>query len=88
MSKARKVFLSNTIVDLIKETPLESRIRISCWFALNNMIHDSGAREESVWDETNPIDIKLMELLEDKTEELTKKIMEDIKEWEEDGKPI
>jgi hypothetical protein len=87
MSKARKV-LSNTIVELIKETPLESRVRISCWFALNNMIHDSGAREESVWDETNPVDIKLMELLEDKTEELTKKIMEDIKEWEEDGKPI
>lgn len=86
MSKARKV-LSNTIVDLIKETPLESRIRISCWFALNNMIHDSGARKESVWDETNPIDIKLMELLEDKTEELTRKIMENIKEWEEDGKP-
>jgi hypothetical protein len=87
MSKARKV-LSNTIVDLIKETPLESRVRISCWFALNNMIHDSGAREESVWDETNPVDVKLMELLEDKTEELTKKIMENIKEWEEDGQPI
>jgi hypothetical protein len=86
MSKARKV-LSNTIVDLIKETPLETRIKISCWFALNNMIHDSGAREEAAWDETNPIDIKLMELLEDKTEELTKKIMENIKEWEQDGKP-
>jgi hypothetical protein len=86
MSKARKV-LSNTIVELIKETPLESRVRISCWFALNNMIHDSGARKESVWDETNPIDVKLMELLEDKTEDLTKKIMENIKEWEEDGKP-
>ena len=87
MSKARKV-LSNTIVDLIKETPLESRVRISCWFALNNMIHDSGAREEAVWDETNPIDVKLMELLEDKTEELTETILRNIKKWEEDGKPI
>ena len=87
MAKARKI-LSNTIVDLIKETPLESRIRISCWFALNNMIHDSGAREESVWDETNPTDVKLMELLEDKTEELTERILRNIKEWEEDGKPI
>lgn len=87
MNKARKV-LSNTIVDLIKETPLESRIRISCWFALNNMIHDSGAREEAVWDEANPKDVKLMELLEDKTKELTERIMENIKEWETDGKPI
>jgi hypothetical protein len=51
------------------------------------MIHDSGARKESMWDETNPKDIEMMELLENKTEELTKKIMEDIIEWEEDGKP-
>jgi hypothetical protein len=87
MSKARKV-LSNTIVELIKETPLESRVRISCWFALNNMIHDSGAREESVWDETNPKDIEMMRLLDDKTKELTETILKNIKEWEEDGKPI
>ena len=87
MSKARKYSLSDKITELLKETPLESRIRISCWFALNNMIHDSGAREESMWDETNPKDVEIMELLEDKTEELTKKIMENIKEWEEDGKP-
>ena len=87
MAKPRKSLLSDKIIELLKETPLESRIRISCWFALNNMIHDSGAREESMWDETNPKDVEIMELLEDKTEELTKKIMENIKEWEEDGKP-
>ena len=87
MSKARKYSLSDKITELLKETPLESRIRISCWFALNDMIHDSGARKESMWDETNPKDIEMMELLENKTEELTKKIMEDIIEWEEDGKP-
>lgn len=88
MARVRKVSLSNKINELLKETPLESRIRISCWFVLNNMIHESGAREESVWDETKPKDIELMKLLDSKTTELTEKIIRDIKEWEEDGKPI
>ena len=87
MSKVRKVSLSDKINELLKETPLESRIRISCWFVLNDMIHSSGAREESVWDETNPRDLELMELLNNRTKELTQKILENIKEWEKDGKP-
>jgi hypothetical protein len=86
MTKARKI-LSNTINELLKETSLETRIKMSCWFVLNNMIHDSGAREESAWNESNPRDIELMRILDDKTKELTDKILKDIKEWEEDGKP-
>ena len=87
MAKARKI-LSNTISELLKETSLETRIKMSCWFVLNDMIHDSGAREEAAWDETNPKDIELMKLLDDKTKELTETILRNIKEWEEDGKPI
>ena len=87
MSKARKSLLSDKINDLLKQTPLEARIKISCWFGLNDMIHNSGAREEAVWDETNPKDVEMMKLLDDKTKELTEVIMNNIKEWEEDGKP-
>ena len=87
MAKARKSLLSDKITDLLKQTPLQSRIKMSCWFVLNDMIHDSGAREEAVWDETNPKDVEMMKLLDNKTKELTEQIMEDIKEWEEDGKP-
>ena len=87
MAKARKI-LSNTISELLKETSLETRIKMSCWFVLNDMIHDSGAREEAAWDETNPKDIEMMKLLDDKTKELTETILRNIKEWEEDGKPI
>ena len=83
MGKARKV----SITDLIDELSLELRIKTSCWFALNDMIHQSGARKESSWDETNPKDIEMMKLLDDKTKQLTERIMENIKEWEQDGKP-
>ena len=87
MAKARKI-LSNTISELLKETSLEIRIKMSCWFMINNLIHESGAREEAAWDETNPKDIEMMRLLDDKTKELTETILRNIKEWEEDGKPI
>jgi hypothetical protein len=87
MAKARKI-LSNTISELLKETSLEIRIKMSCWFMINNLIHESGAREEATWDETNPKDIEMMKLLDDKTKELTERILRNIKEWEEDGKPI
>jgi hypothetical protein len=73
---------------LLKETSLETRIKMSCWFTINNVIHESGAREEAAWDETNPKDIEMMRLLDDKTKELTETILKNIKEWEEDGKPI
>jgi len=87
MANARKSILSDKITELLKETPLRTRIKMSCWFELNDMIHDSGAREEAVWDETNPRDVELMKLLDDKTKELTERIMENIKEWEQDSKP-
>ena len=87
MAIARKI-LSNTISELLKETSLEIRIKMSCWFMINNIIHESGAREEAAWDETNPKDIEMMKLLDDKTKELTETILRNIKEWEEDGKPI
>jgi len=87
MAKARKI-LSNTINELLKETSLETRIKMSCWFMINNLIHESGAREEAAWDETNPKDIEMMKLLDDKTKELTETILRNIKEWEEDDKPI
>jgi hypothetical protein len=83
MANARKVSIS----DLLDELSLELRIKTSCWFALNDMIHQSGAREESSWDETNPKDIEMMKLLDDKTKELTETILRNIKEWETDGKP-
>jgi hypothetical protein len=87
MSKARTVSLSESITKLLKETSLELRIHIACWFALNDMIHESGAREEAVWDESNPRDAELMKLLGDRTKELTESILNNIKEWELDGKP-
>jgi len=87
MAKARKIS-SNTINELLKETSLKTRIKLSCWFMINNVIHETGVREEKAWDNDNKRDVELMMLLENKTMELTETILRNIKEWEEDGKPI
>jgi hypothetical protein len=87
MAKARKI-LSNTISELLKETSLETRVKLSCWFMINNVLHETGVREEKAWDNNNKRDVELMMLLENKTIELTERILRNIKEWEEDGKPI
>jgi hypothetical protein len=87
MAKARKI-LSNTISELLKETSLETRVKLSCWFMINNVLHETGVREEKAWDNNNKRDVELMMLLENKTMELTETILRNIKEWEEDGKPI
>ena len=55
---------------------IEIEIRTAVWFAINDTIHLSGAREEKVWSETDPRDQELMRVLDLKTVELTKRIME------------
>ena len=66
MAKARKI-LSNTISELLKETSLETRVKLSCWFMINNVLHETGVREEKAWDNNNKRDVELMMLLENKT---------------------
>ena len=87
MSKARKIAIK-TINELLTTTNLKTRVKLSCWFMINNILHETGVREEKVWDNNNKRDVELMMLLENKTKELTETILRNIKEWEEDGKPI
>jgi hypothetical protein len=87
MSKARKITIK-TINELLATTNLKTRVKLSCWFMINNVLHETGVREEKAWDNNNKRDVELMMLLENKTKELTETILRNIKEWEEDGKPI
>jgi hypothetical protein len=87
MSKARKIAIK-TINELLSTTNLKTRVKLSCWLMINNVLHETGVREEKAWDNNNKRDVELMMLLENKTKELTETILRNIKEWEEDGKPI
>mgnify|MGYP000353452382 CR=1 FL=1 len=55
MAKARKI-LSNTISELLKETSLETRVKLSCWFMINNIIHKFKSNKEYKWIHISDID--------------------------------
>lgn len=54
---------------------LKIKIRTAVWFAINDVIHDVGAREEKMWDESNERDVELMKILDGKTVGLSNRIM-------------
>lgn len=59
---------------------LRTKIKTAVWFAINDTIHLSGAREEKMWNEADPRDEELMKVLDTKTVYLTNRIMELIEE--------
>ena len=58
------------------EVDLKTKVKLACWFIINDVIHKVGAREEKVWNESDPRDIELMGVLDNATVELTNRIME------------
>lgn len=62
-------------IELPSDEEIKIKIKLACWFVINDTIHQSGARDEKVWNKSNLKDIKLMNLLDTKTLELTNRIM-------------
>lgn len=59
---------------------LDIKIKTACWFVINDVIHESGAREEKMWNEADPRDNELSNVLDKNTVKLANRIMELIKE--------
>lgn len=75
---------NNMLGELYKEIPLETRLKVLNQMAFISLLTELGYREEKMWtsDEDERFD-KLMDLANKHTED----IMEEISEWEKDGKP-
>ena len=75
---------SKIVEDILKRTPLKTRIEVDIQASFINLISELGYRESKYWTEDeNPILQKLTEL----ANKTTDYIMESINEWERDGKP-
>lgn len=74
----------NLISELTKNIPLKTRLNVSNEMAFIDLIVELGYRESKMWtDDEKDILSKLRELSRKHTES----ILEDIEEWESDGKP-
>jgi len=76
---------SDIISKILKETPLEIRLKVTNEYAFINLITELGFREDKMWaDEEGPISEKLFDL----AHKLTQEQIETFNRWEQDGKPI
>ena len=79
------VMRSKIIEDILKKTPIKTRIKVDIQSAFINLITELGYRESKYWTEDEePILQKLTEL----ANQTTDYIMESIDDWERDGKPL
>lgn len=77
--------MKNPLIEkILKETPLETRLKVDIELAFINLLTELGYRENKVWEDDE--EDKLQRLFE-LANELTTSHLETIKEWEKDGRP-
>ena len=75
---------SKIIEDILKRTPLKTRIKVDIQASFINLITELGYRESKSWTEDEDL---ILQKLTDLANQTTDYIMESIKDWESDGKP-
>jgi hypothetical protein len=74
----------NIISELCKKIPLETRLTVSNEMAMIDLLTELGFRDDKMWTkEEDPMLEKLCNL----AKKWTKIQLDEIKEWEENGKP-
>jgi|AntRauTorcE11897_2_1112592.scaffolds.fasta_scaffold09027_8 hypothetical protein len=80
----RSIKRSKVIDKLIKETPLEVRLKVDNEMAFITLLSELGLRDDKMW--TKDEDEMLSKLI-DFAKKHTQYQLETIKKWEDDGKP-
>ena len=76
---------SKIVEDILKKTPLKTRIKVDIQAAFINLITELGYRESKSWTEDEE---PILQKLTDIANQTTDYIMESIDDWERDGKPL
>ena len=77
-------FEDNIISDYCKDIDLKTRIKVKSEITFINLIHELGYREDKMWtSEEEEILNKLLKL----ASEFTNDVIDEIGQWEKDGKP-
>jgi len=79
-----KSYHSPIIDKILKSIPLKNRFEVSIQMTFIDLLTKLGYREDKSW--TDEEDNKLRKL-RSLAEKLSKELLIEIKEWEEDGKP-
>lgn len=77
---------SKLVEKLLKETPLEIRLKVSNEMAFIMLITELGYRENKMWDENNEKDNEILNKLLRFAKKHTEDQMKTIEEWKKDFK--
>jgi len=80
----RSIKRSKVIDKLIKETPLEVRLKVDNEMAFITLLSELGLREDSMWTEDEE---EMLSKLIDFAEKHTQYQLQTIKKWQDDGEP-
>jgi hypothetical protein len=75
---------SDLITKILKETPLEIRLKVSNEMAFIHLITELGYRENKAWDETDDKDNEILNKLMKLAKEHTEHQMKTIEKWKDD----
>jgi hypothetical protein len=78
---------SEIVKKILRETPLETRLKVSNEMAFIMLIHELGFREEKMWNEDDEKDNELLGKIMKFAKEHTDNQMKTIERWKEDSKP-
>ncbi len=79
---------SKLISKLLKETPLETRLKVGNEMAFIMLITELGYRENKMWDENDEKDNEILNKLLKFAKEHTENQMKTIERWKEDTKTV
>lgn len=85
--KKAEEYNSTLISDLVDSIGIDIRLRVSNEIGLINFLTDNGFRKSGYWDAANEEDEKLRQAISVWAQQQTAWQLEDIKEWEANGRP-
>lgn len=71
---------------ILKETPLEVRLKVSNEMAFIMLLSELGYRENKMWDESDEKEMEILHKLCEFAKKHTASQIREIKEWEKDKK--
>jgi len=77
---------SDLLEKILKETPLEIRFKVHLEAMIITSLVDMGFRESRMWNDSDE-DNELMPKRHEKAQQTTTCLLEDVKQWEKDGRP-
>jgi hypothetical protein len=79
--------IKDIVKELLKQTPLETRLKVSIEMTFIQILVELGFIESRPWDSENEEDNRILKIILDTSEKESKYLAKQVKKWQADGMP-